>query len=399
MKRSIASAALFLAALSNASFASAQTTPAPVPAAPAQVSIGNDTYMAGEQVKLTVPANGNLNILAGNVTIATTVAGDLQIAGGDVTVSGGIRDNVRVLGGDVRISGRVNGTLTVVSGQVHIEKTAVIGGGLLATGGKVTIDGTVNGMLKATAGSVTVNGIVNGITEIHADDAAVNGIVGGNATVAANSFVVGNTANFRGKLDYWSQQGQQKFPAGRVTGVATFKPELAPHAGATNDGKAVALGILGGLSLFSVFSAALTLGLFLFLTKNFFKEAAKSLQKQPWMSLLTGILFFLLTPIVALLFFATIIGIPVGILIVLGYFAVMFFSTTFASMTFARWIELRKKKKWRNVTVFFVALGIFIALKLLLGIPFLGWLANSVLVTTGVGAFLSAKYQGYKKVR
>lgn len=397
MKRSIASLGLVVTVFSNVPFAIAQDAQRPV-SPPSQITIGNDIYMAGEHVSITAPVNGNLNIAAGGITIGTTVAGDLQVMGGDIAIHGGIRDNVRVLGGDVRITGRVNGSLTVVAGQVLIEKTAVIGAGLLVTGGQVVIDGTVNGTLKAKAGDVTVNGTINGISDIRSDTATINGIMTGTSTVVANTFVIGETAMFRGNLNYWSGQGQQNL-TGRVTGTAAFKADLAPmHDDARHD-KGMFFGLLGAITIYSLFSAALTIGLLMFLTKNFFVNAAKYLHKQQWMSLLIGFLYFILTPILALILAVTVIGIPLAIAVLLSYVVAMFFSSALTSMVLARWVETKYRKKWHPVTVFFLTLGIFIGLKILLIIPFLGWILNAVLVCMGIGSLIAMKHAVYMKAR
>jgi len=397
MKRSIASFGLFITLFSNVPLVFAQDAERKIDP-PVQVTIGNDTYMAGEFVSISTAVNGNMNIAAGGVTVNSTVAGDLQVMGGDIAIHGGIRDNMRVLGGDVRITGRVNGSLTVVSGKVLIEKTAVIGAGLLVTGGTVVIDGTVNGMLKAKAGDVTINGTINGLTDIHADNATVNGIITGSSTIVANTFIVGDTAHFRGNLNYWSQQGQQNL-TGRVTGPAPFKADLAPARNDTKHDKGMFLGLLGGITIYSLFSAALTIGLLMFLTKNFFINAAKYLHKQQWMSLLIGFLYFILTPILVVLLAVTVIGIPLAIAVLLSYVIAMFFSSTLTSMVLARWVETKYKKKWHPVTVFFLAMGIFIGLKILLVIPFLGWILNMVLVFMGIGSLIAMKHAVYMKAR
>lgn len=402
MKRSIASLAALGITLSTVSiafahvpFASAQEERR-IAKPPVQISIGSDTYMAGETIALSDSISGNANIAGGEVSLGSTVAGDVQIAGGNVFVSGSIRDNLRVLGGDVNISGRINGTVTVVAGQLHLEKAAVIGGGLLVTGGTVVIDGTVNGMFKAYGSDVTVNGTVNGITEIRAENATVNGIIGANATVTGESFVLDETARFNGKLDYWSRQGQRDLSA-NVKGAATFRDDLkyTQHEAAAKG----AAGMLAGITLFSVFSAAFIIGLLLFFTREFFKNAAKSLDKQPWMSLLIGFLYVVLTPVLFLILLLTFIGIPLAIAVLVMYLVSLYFSTVLSSMVFARWIEMKNKKKWNAVTIFFLTLGVFLVLKLLWVIPFLGWLARCVLIMIGLGSVISMKHQVYMKNR
>jgi len=402
MKRSIASLAIAGLTLSTVSVCFAHVPSASaeddnrIAKPPVQISIGNDTYAAGEQVTISENVNGNINVAAGKVSITSTVAGDLQVAGGEVSVSGSIRDNMRVLSGNVSISGRVSGTVTVAAGELHVEKTAVIGGGLLVTGGTVVIDGTINGMLKAYGSDITVNGTVNGITEIRGDDVAVNGLIASNATVTGTSFAVGETARFNGNLDYWSVQGKRDLSAS-VKGTATFREDLKYEQ---HDGvKEGAAGLLAGITLFSVFSAAFVIGLLLFFSREFFKNAAKTLDKQPWMSLLIGFLYVVLTPILFLVLLLTFIGIPMAVAVLAMYLISLYFSTIFSSMVFARWIEMKNKKKWNAVTIFFLSLGVFLVLKLLWVIPFLGWLVRCVLIMMGLGSLLSMKHQVYMKNR
>lgn len=402
MKRSIASIAALGITLSTVSvcfahvpFASAEDEHRMMKP-PVQISIGNDTYTAGEQVTVSENVNGNINIAAGKVFVTSTVAGDVQAAGGEVSVTGSVRDNLRVLSGNVSISGRVNGTVTVAAGELHIEKTAVVGGGLLVTGGTVVIDGTVNGMLKAYGSDVTVNGTVNGITEIRGDNVAVNGLIGGNAIVTGTSFMLGETARFNGNLDYWSVQGQRDLSAA-VKGTATFRDDLKYQQ---HDGvKEGAAGFLAGITLFSLFSAAFVIGLLLFFSREFFKNAAKTLEKQPWMSLLIGFLYVILTPILFLVLLLTFIGIPLAVAVLAMYLVSLYFSTILSSMVFARWIEMKNKKKWNAVTIFFLSLGVFLVLKLLWVIPFLGWLVRFVLVMMGLGSLLAMKHHVYMKNR
>lgn len=402
MKRSIAAAASFGITLATASvafahvpFVSAQDGQRTV-RPPLQIAIGNDSYIAGEAVNLTETVNGNVNAAGGKVNVSAAIGGDLQAAGGEVTVSGGIRDNARIAGGNVSVGGRVNGTLTVIGGQVHIEKTAVIGGGLLVTGGTVVIDGTVNGALKAYGGEIMMNGKANGITEIRGGTVTVNGLVASNATVAGESLTVGETASFGGNLDYWSGQGQRDF-SGRVKGTATFRDDLRHES--KQPGRGAAAEALAGITLFSLFSAAFVIGLMMFFTHTYFSEAAKILQKKPWISLLTGFLFIILTPILALVLMLTFIGIPLAIAVVLMYAVSLYFSTALTSVVFARWIEHYNKKKWRPVTLFFLSLGVFIVLKLLWLVPLLGWLAAMVAVMMGLGSALLMKHQIYMKHR
>ena len=112
-----------------------------------------------------------------------------------------------------------------------------------------------------------------------------------------------------------------------------------------------------------------------------------------------GFLFFAVTPLVALFFLITVIGIPVGIFVAAMYVFSIVFAKPIAALTFARALEIWWKKGWGKIWIFLLSLVLYIALKILSVIPVIGWLVVVVAVFFAFGALLATKWAKWEKVR
>jgi hypothetical protein len=142
----------------------------------------------------------------------------------------------------------------------------------------------------------------------------------------------------------------------------------------------------------------LMIGIFLYFTKTFFKDAAKVLRTKPLISFFTGLLYFVATPVIAMILLITIIGLPFAIALALLYAISLLFAKALTAIVLTRALELQYKKKWSMLNVFIVSLVIFLALKLIMIIPFIGWIATMIAVLIGYGAVLLVKFDRVKKV-
>lgn len=362
------------------------------------MSVGNERYIAGENVTIAETIPGDLTVASGNVTVNSIVNGSLQAMGGNVTLTNLVRGNARIAGGTVVISKNINGNLVVAGGTVHIEPTSTIGGSVLVFGGSVIVDGAINGTLKVRGGKVTLNGSVRGDADLQTETLAMNGRITGNAIVSAKTLSLGQGASFQRNLNYWTLAGEQDFKT-VVRGKATYDTTLAMHDSEMKDGKTIIAALIAAVSLFSLLSGALVILVMQLLTKNFFKDSAKMLHSRPGKSLLTGLLYFLLAPLAALLLIITIIGIPLGIAVALGLVLSIIFAKACTAIVLARWLEVEFKKKWSSIAIFFISLLIFVLLKLIDVIPVIGWLATLAAVLFCFGALIITKYERYLKVR
>jgi cytoskeletal protein CcmA (bactofilin family) len=92
----------------------------------------------------------------------------------------------------------VQGDLVASAGRIRVEGR--VDGDLVATGGEVTVDGTVTGDVLAAAGSTTIAGDVGGDVRAATGQARIEGRVGEDVVLAAGQATVARGARIDGDL-------------------------------------------------------------------------------------------------------------------------------------------------------------------------------------------------------
>lgn len=360
-------------------------------------TLRDDTYAAGGQLEVTQPAKGDLLLAGGQVSVTAAVGGDLSAAGGSVKVEGNVRDDLRVFGGEVTVRGDIGGDALIAGGRITITKDAVVSGDVFVVGSTITIEGRVRGNLRVEGTEVNLLGTVDGSVESRSQRLNFSASIGRSATIAAKQWYVGDRARIGGNLRYWQPQGERDF-TGVLRGKATYDPSLSVREIEPLRGD-ILMAILASFTLFSLFSGALTIALLLLLKSTCLKDAARKLRTTPGRSLLIGLLYFIATPFLALLFLVTLVGIPVGLFILALYLFSIVFSKTLTAVILAKWIEQTTRTPLHWIVVLLLSVGIFIVLKLLVVIPLLGWLLLVLAVCSAFGALLMTSYERFRKIR
>lgn len=365
--------------------------------------ISGDAYAAGGKVSVSSTISGDLFVAGGDVTVTGEVVQDLMVGGGQVKIRGDIGDDVRVGGGEVQITSSVDGDIIVFAGNVEVADGAIVGGDLVVNGGQVTMNGTVNGNTITNAGVLFMGGTSNADFTFNGDELYMNGTINGNSRVVAKKMTLSDRSRFRGDVEYWTKE-EPDFGSS-VLGTINYNEELKPysdkHMQKAKAGAAAGLAALAaGTIIYTILSALLFIVLVLALTKTYFPDAAKRLQKEPWLHFVYGVLFFIATPVVGILFCITIIGIPIGAAIFAVYAFTIAFAKLFTAVTLGKYWEARSPKKkyalWQSVGI---AMLMYIALKVIGIVPVLGWIVVFVATCMAIGALIMTEYQKYLKVR
>ncbi len=205
---------------------------------------------------------------------------------------------------------------------------------------------------------------------------------------------LGPNAFFAHDVSYWQLAGPLRFGQS-LAGQASFHPEFAIAPGRA------AAGIAAALTFFVIaffLWQLLVIGLLILVTKNLLSEAGKYLIAFPWWSLLWGFLYITLTPVAAVFLMATVIGLPLGLILLLLYGLSYLFLVPLAAVMGAHWLKLTYKKRWRKWGLFGVSILVLVGLELLVVVPFIGWLLKAVLVLACVGAHMAVKLQRYRRI-
>ncbi|MFH0851822.1 MAG: polymer-forming cytoskeletal protein [Candidatus Peregrinibacteria bacterium] len=368
--------------------------------------LNDNAYIVGGQVTVDQPVQGDLVTAGGNILVKTTVKEDILAAGGTVFVQGNIGGDVRIAGGNLVIGGTIGGDLVAGGGSVTLLDGSSVKGDVVIGGGDINLGGTVGGDIRIRGGQVRLGSIVKGDIDIRAEDITILGSVDGAALLAAKTITLDPKAKLMRGVRYWSQIGEQQFAESKaqIRGAVTFDPDLRPMKGKQfeNAGKVSGAGIIAaiiGVGGFLLLSAALIILLLVLLTRTFFTDAAKFLAKKTWTSFLYGFLFFAATPVAALLFLISIIGIPIALFIATMYAFAIVFANPITAIVLARVLEQRRGAKWGKPMIILVSVLFYLALKIVHLIPIVGWMVCLVTVLFAYGAVMETKWSKWTKVR
>ena len=345
--------------------------------------VNENLYIMGGKVTINAPIHGDLIIAGGTIVINDSVTNDINIAGGEITFNGWVGGDIRCAGGKMYIRKNVLGEVVITGGNIMVDKGIEIGG-LLASGGNITINGNVNGKILGAFGVFSLNGNVLNDVDLRGGHLSVNGLISGNTVMAARTIVLGESAAFKGNIRYWNKQGTLGLKNNSIKGKALFDPSLRIRTGEWY--------YLGAVTIFGflwyIGMALLMIAVVLYLFSATIKKAALTAFSNSLQSLGVGFLFFILIPMVAVIALFTIIGVPVGILLFIGYILLLLLSTVITSVVGANWINNQNNFHWNLTQLVLISTIIFVVLKLLTFMPFFGWFVMALLVCISFGAIL-----------
>ena len=298
-------------------------------------------------------------------TLATGAAAAVH-AGGDMEITTPVSSGLYVAGGRVTISAPVSGKTRIAGGRVEIEQGAALKDAAIA-GGRVTVKGPVDGDLRVAAGRVTLDGPVTG-----------------NASVSAGTLELGPNARIEGKLTFRGDQLDQD-PAAQVKGgvVRKERHRSSWDGGGWGNGIAWAIWTLGLMVLAAIIAGALP---------GATRRMVEELRTQPWLASLFGILALICIPIAAVLVMITVIGIPVGLLALIGYVALLVIGYVMASVVVSGLLLERFKsgEAVRTASRVGAAVLAMLIIASLARLPFVGGLVALTALVIGVGVIVAA---------
>jgi cytoskeletal protein CcmA (bactofilin family) len=341
----------------------------------ARASIGDSRLTAGDDVYLDEPVEGNAFAAGARVEVRERVDRNVFVSGGTVTVTGPVGRNLYAAGGEVRIEGKVDGKARAAGGKVRLAPGASIGGSASFAGGTIEVDGTVGRRLRAYGDTIFINGRVDGDVEIAGEDIRI-----------------GPDARIDGAVEYRSSRDISVDPAAQVAGGV--REVRKDRRWLREAGRGAA--IFGGVTV--SFGMVLVGALLILAMPAFSREAGATIRNKPWQSAGIGVLMLLGVPFAVIVLLVTVIGIPLAVLLVFGYVALMLLGYLVAAI-FVGDLALERVGKdklgsaWWRVLFMFLAL---VAIAIVKQLPFLGGLAVALLFVAGIGAFTMRSWQGFR---
>jgi hypothetical protein len=315
----------------------------------------------------------NLLVTGNTINVAGNVKGDLIAIGKKIVVSGTIEGNVIAAGLDVLIPGSAKNIFT--AGRVvsidGIAKKDLIVGGLEFFMGK---DARIGKDAFLGCGSAYLSG------KIYRD-----------LRVISRLTVVNPTVMVKGNLGYTSQNvniSNEATISGMITSYTS--PTYLEKLAKTLLILVIIQKIIGSLSV-------LLLGILAVIYfPNQVKEVTARMTGDFWNNFGLGIVYLILIPITFIILSATIIGIPLGLLLLVLYFLGIYISPIFSGIVIGKWIFNNMGKP--AVSLIW-ALIIGLVIFFLAGIaPFIGWVVRLIFFLWVFGALISSRFGFRKKI-
>lgn len=152
-----------LACLTLATGARAEPEPGPP-------SLGQDTFMSGQDVHLAEEVLGDAVLFGGSIDVGAAVHGDGVIAGHELALRGPFGSDLYAAGGTVLLDGEVAGNARIAGGDVTLGPRASIAGAASIAAGRADIAGSIGHYLQVGAGSTRVSGHVEGDIDVSGDE-------------------------------------------------------------------------------------------------------------------------------------------------------------------------------------------------------------------------------------
>lgn len=332
----------------------------------------NENYFAtGDNVQISGTINGDVYTAGGNVTVDGTVNGDLLVAGGAVNINGKVAGDIRGAGGQVNLSGEVGKNVTLVGGQITINSEAKLPGSITVAGGTIDVKAPVAGSIEVAGGNLMVSNKV-----------------GENLNFAGGNLQIGPTANISGNVTYYSEQRALISESATITGeTKQYMPakEVKDFSSAGQNAGPVFFRMWMIVSFFSALVVGLLIVRFL---PVFTQKTVDSIKNKFLANLGSGFIFVVVVPIAVVVLFITLLGIPLGFILLTVYFLMLYFIKIFTAVFVGQFLTRRASSKKSLYLDVFVGLVIYYLLSL---IPFIGWVVQAILVLSSVGALLNTK--------
>jgi cytoskeletal protein CcmA (bactofilin family) len=331
------------------------------------IFLGNELNFSGK--------SEDLIFLGKRLTFDGTTKLGLSAAGENVIINGTTGNGIIAAAVNTVVNGPVSGNNYFAGKSITISEKSTINGYIFMAGATLTIDGTVNGNVYAAAGHMLLNGTVNGDVKVY----------GGRITL-------GDKAHINGNLIYGSKENIDESAKSKITGTITHDKKFSCEMNKSSFDKTMrSIGAFFKVALFISFAL---LGLLILLLPSLRYLDNKQTSQQFWNTFIWGIIPLLMYPAIIILSFVMIFSIPLGVMLILGFFPLLFFTNVTGATLIGK--QLVSIFKWNIVKRHYQFLIGATVTCIISIIPVLGFLCFLFVTACGLGIFV--KFLFNKKV-
>jgi len=326
-----------------------------------------DLYLFTQNAYVNSPIQGDLAIFAADASVEKEVENSAMIFAGTARLKDTVGHHVRVFAGNVNLDAGVGGDAILFGSTVATADQSKIEGDLIAGGNQVSVSGQVGGQSRIYANSATLNGRFNGDVEVH----------GGTLNITQDTEI-------KGTLKYYAPKEATVAEGAKLNKVEWHKTEAAAR------GIYALKNTAGWTSLvISLVSLMVLAIIVLYLIPTFTDTTVREAIHAPFKNFWLGLAFAIVTPIVALLLLASIIGLALASGLISAYATIILVAQAFAAIYTGTLIfKLTRARKAAEANWRVALLGVLIFI--LLGfIPVVGWIIKAAIYLIALGAMVT----------
>ena len=340
----------------------------------------------GDFVAIRGSIDENVVVMGRKVTINASVDGDVVGSGAHVDISGSTTGDVLSTGGTVFVDGNIDGSVRIAAGRIDIR--ARVGDDVMAAGGWIRVhdSAVVKSNLWLTGYDVMVGGKTGGNLKVSGRNVRVGANVLGDALIRAEHIELLPGARIGGNLEYYSPHEIEIHPDATIEGDTVFVSSTEVQSL-----RGMAHAIVGGTILLIVLGFVLLGILQVWALPRLSLEAAALIGRGHLRLLAVGFGILVATPVAVALVGATIVGVPLALVVAAVYVIALVASYYVAALAVGEKIVTRAGKNTGNSAWWRIGLllcGILVIAVLEL-IPVVGVIVLILALSAGLGAIAS----------
>lgn len=321
-------------------------------------TIKGPLFIAGRVVEINRNVDGDVFAAGEQVILKGSVSGDVFAAAQEINVTGQISGDARLAARTVYFSGKTNGSMSVAAQSANFLEQSFLGKDLMLAAERAFLSGVIGRQLLGVMDTAVISGTVG-------DDVNLSGV---------NTLEIKDSARLKGNLIYTSPVRGHVTPGAVVSGQEfwTQKTVAAPEK-KKPDYVFPFLFFIGGLVLW---------GAGYLLHRNTWDFLGRGITEKTGLTLLTGLLILIAAPVASILLMITVIGLPLGFILLAGYAVTLYLSKIIVADSLGK--AAGKRFGWQ-VHPFWTFLPAFVLIALLVKVPYIGFIITLTIFCAGLG--------------
>lgn len=321
------------------------------------------------------------------VIISEDVNGPVFASGENVVINGNVNGPVFASGNTVEINGRVDGI--VFSGASETKINGQVQGPVFAAGNKILINSNIDGELFAAGNQIAIEApsILSRDAFLAGNNILINSEIKRHSFAAGNTLEIGAEGKVGGNL-YYSTSVESSSVQDKVGGEVFFT-KVTPAQEPSMQSRIASF-------IFSVITGLVSFGLLGFVLGHFSKDrwvqGLLPITEKPLITLGIGAVVGIATIPILILISITMVLAPFAAVFGLLFALIILLSTMIVSFSIAR--KIGEQQEFFNKFHWIIGFAlVYIVLRLLMIVPYIGWIIRLLVIFFAIGNVLIALFQ------